>query len=86
MKTERLREFVVLAHCGNFSTAAAKLYISQPTLSNHIKSLEREVGFDLFDRVNNNELTAAGALLFAAAQSALITLEKAVESCRQELD
>ena len=40
MKIELLREFVALAHYGSFRAASEKLFVSQPTLSNHIKALE----------------------------------------------
>ena len=68
MKIELLREFVALAHYGSFRAASEKLFVSQPTLSNHIKALEQELGFELFDRSRDNELTDEGALLPHAAQ------------------
>ena len=37
----------------SFSRAAEKLYISQPSLSATVKKLERELGFDIFDRSQN---------------------------------
>lgn len=82
MKTEFLREFVVLAHYGNFHVASKKLFISQPTLSSHIKALEQEIGYILFDRDNENALTAAGSLLFDTAQSVLAALDLFTEECR----
>lgn len=85
MRIEFLREFVTLANYGNFRVAAEKLFISQPTLSNHIKTLENELGFELFDRARDNELTAAGSLLLDGAQSALLCIDEAVEDCRRLL-
>ena len=41
MKIELLREFVALAHYGSFRAASEKLFVSQPTLSNHIKGLSK---------------------------------------------
>ncbi|MEG0790702.1 MAG: LysR family transcriptional regulator [Gordonibacter sp.] len=82
LKTEFLREFVMLAHYGSFHAAAEKLFISQPTLSNHIKTLEQEVGFELFDRTRDNELTPAGALLLDVAQSTLMIIDATLEKCR----
>ena len=83
MKTEFLREFVTLAHCGSFSSASEKLFISQPTLSNHIRAIEREVGFDLIDRSHENELTTAGSLFLSVAQSVLNRLDSALDECRR---
>ena len=54
-------------------------------LSNHIKALEQELGFELFDRSRDNELTDEGALLLDAAQSALLIIDSTLEECRQEV-
>ena len=83
MKIELLREFVALAHYGSFRAASEKLFVSQPTLSNHIKALEQELGFELFDRSRDNELTDEGALLLDAAQSALLIIDSTLEECRK---
>lgn len=50
MRIESLREFVALADCGNYTKAAARLYISQPALSKHMAQLEDEVGHQLLER------------------------------------
>lgn len=50
MDTKYIREFCALAETGNFSEAAEKLYISQSTLSRHIRSFEAELGIELFTR------------------------------------
>lgn len=50
MKTQYLREFVVLSKLKNYNAAAEELFISQPTLSRHIKELEDELGTPLFTR------------------------------------
>ncbi|WP_161555413.1 LysR family transcriptional regulator [Paraeggerthella hongkongensis] len=83
MKIELLRGFVTLAHHGSFRAASEKLFVSQPTLSNHIKALEQELGFELFDRSRDNELTDEGALLLDAAQSALLIIDSTLEECRE---
>lgn len=44
------KEFVVLSELGNFSKAADALYISQSSLSKHMKTLEREFGCELLKR------------------------------------
>lgn len=48
-----LRQFTYVnqvAECGNFTKAAAKLFISQPALSNYISKVEGGFGSKLFDR------------------------------------
>ena len=48
-----LREFTyvkMVADCGSFTKAAAKLFITQPALSNYINKVEEELGVKLFDR------------------------------------
>lgn len=67
MTTVQIKSFLMAAELLNFTAAAERLYISQPTLSHQISMLEQEVGSKLFER-NNNVLilTQAGALLKSA--------------------
>jgi len=61
LKFSTLEYFVVVATEKSFTKAAAKLYLSQPTLSRRIGELEAEVGVKLFDRQPHSlELTSAG--------------------------
>jgi LysR family transcriptional activator of glutamate synthase operon len=50
MEIDYIREFVVLAEKGNFLEAADCLFISQSSLSKHIKTIETELGASLFNR------------------------------------
>ena len=50
MEIDYIREFVILADIGNYMEAADILFISQSTLSRHIKSIEEDLGAPLFDR------------------------------------
>lgn len=50
MNLKQLEAFVTVAETKNFSTAAKKLYLTQPTISAHIHSLEKELGSQLFIR------------------------------------
>lgn len=43
MRLEQLRYFTQIAHDRSFTTAAENLYISQPSLSSSIASLEKEL-------------------------------------------
>lgn len=58
---KQLKYVLVLAREGSFSRAADILNISQPSLSQYIKKIEKDLDVDLFDRVNGNvRLTNAG--------------------------
>ncbi len=50
LETSYLNEFIVLAETENYLQASETLFISQSSLSKHIKSLEDEIGVPLFDR------------------------------------
>ena len=70
MNTEYLKEFVVLAETKNFWEASDRLYMNQSTLSKHIKSLENELGVDLFLRTTRRvELTNYGQTFLPYAKS-----------------
>lgn len=57
-----------LARCRSFTKAAEALHITQPTLSKMIKSLEEELGVQLFTRVGKQvELTDAGQVILSQA-------------------
>ncbi len=61
MKIQSMREFITLSELKNFNYAAEKLFLSQPTLSRHIKELEEELGVTLFSRSTRRvELTEYG--------------------------
>lgn len=57
--------FIAVVEQGNIQAAASVLKISQSSVSYHLKELEKEVGFQLYDRSQKpNHLTEEGALLF----------------------
>jgi DNA-binding transcriptional LysR family regulator len=78
-----LRYFVAVAQELHFGRAAARLYISQPSLSSQIRNLERTLGTDLFIRNSRQvALTPAGRALLEEAPTALSALEHAAEQAR----
>jgi DNA-binding transcriptional LysR family regulator len=65
----RLLVFKTVAEKMSFTRAAKELFTSQPSVTNHIKELEKEVGAALFDRLGNKiHLTEAGKLLYGYAE------------------
>lgn len=81
METEHIREFVVLARQENFMSAADDLYISQPTLTKHIKALEAELGVQLFDRTTRRvKLNKFGRAFLPYAESIVETCGDARET------
>src|SRR5437588_4675624 len=78
-----LRYFKAVAEELHFGRAAARLYISQPSLSSQIHKLERTLGTPLFSRTSRRvDLTAAGRALFEEAPRALAALERAADRAR----
>ena len=68
----KLQTFVHVAQSMSFSEAAAHLHLTQPTISHHIKTLERDLGVQLFERSGSGlRLTEAGALLLPRARKLL---------------
>lgn len=56
MNLKQLEAFVQVAEGGSFSKAARELYLTQPTISAHISSLEKELNVRLFVR-NTKEVS-----------------------------
>ncbi|MEX3744006.1 MULTISPECIES: LysR family transcriptional regulator [Lysinibacillus] len=76
MDFKQLQYFIAVTDQMNFSKAAEKLHISQPSLSNAIKKLEHEVGSPLLERNTRNlQLTEAGELLYERAKVILKNME-----------
>ncbi|MEI3377242.1 MAG: LysR family transcriptional regulator [Coriobacteriales bacterium] len=81
MHIEYLREFMVYARILNVSLAAAKLSMSQSTLSRHLQEMERILGFDLVDRTRRSGLTPAGMGFLSDAEHIVRSYDAAVERC-----
>lgn len=83
MEIQQLRYFVALADLLSFTKAAERCGVSQPSLSQQIQKLERELGPQLLDRFGRRiRLTEAGEAFYERAKSVLDTLDDA-KSCVQ---
>ena len=59
-----------IAETGSFSTAAEKLFISQPSLSQFIRRIEKQMGTTLFERRGSGViLTEAGRIYLTAEET-----------------
>ncbi|MFJ4650144.1 LysR family transcriptional regulator [Nocardia sp. NPDC088792] len=83
MELRQLRYFVAVAEELHFRRAAERLFISTPTLSQQIRSIEREVGGPLLIRgAQGVELTAAGEVLLKASRDILDAADNALRDTR----
>src|SRR5690348_11319775 len=84
MELRHLEYFVALAEELNFSRAAKRLYITQPSLSQQIQSLEKEIGVQLLQRTKRSvRLTEAGQLFLEEAYRALDQVQQAVHTAQR---
>jgi DNA-binding transcriptional LysR family regulator len=67
-----LKYIVAIAEAANFTRAAERLFLAQPSLSRQIKDLEEEIGFPIFERTREGVLiTPVGQMLVDYAVAAL---------------
>ncbi|WP_010491996.1 LysR family transcriptional regulator [Paenibacillus elgii] len=83
MELRQLQYALQIAIDKNFSRAAEKLHIAQPSLSQQLSKLEKEIGVLLFQRTTNSvEVTYAGTRFVEKAQKIL----DMVEQLKQEME
>lgn len=74
---------LAVEECGTITSAADKLFISQPALSRYLRNLEARLGIVLFDRIDNRlYLTAAGKLYVQYAQQIIHLESQAAKELR----
>ncbi|MER5946382.1 LysR substrate-binding domain-containing protein [Streptomyces sp. NPDC001904] len=78
MQFQQLQYFVAVAETRHFTRAAELVHVAQPSLSQQIRALERELGADLFQRARGNiTLTDAGEALLPLARRILADADTA---------
>ncbi len=80
MELHQLRYAVAIADTGNFTRAAERCHVTQPSLSQQILNLEKEVGHKLFHRLGRKAvLTEAGAVFLERARRIVFEVENATK-------
>src|SRR5690348_5084116 len=78
MEIQQLRYLAAVAETGNFTRAAERCHVTQPSLSQQILNLEQEVGHKLFHRLGRKAvLTEAGATFLERARRILFEVDNA---------
>ncbi|KOP67299.1 LysR family transcriptional regulator [Bacillus sp. FJAT-18019] len=84
MNLENIEAFVHIIHYGSFNKAAEVLYLSQPSVTARIQSLERELNCKLFDRLGKGiQISEEGKRFLPYAQQILMTYQKGKLHIRQ---
>jgi len=87
LKLKDLRYLVAVADQRHFGRAAARCFVSQPTLSAQLKKLEQALGVQLIERAPSNvSLTAVGEEIVARARRILEASDEVVELARSHQD
>ena len=85
MEFKQLQSFAAVAECRSFTRAAERLFVSQPTVSLHIRDLEQELRTKLVVRSTHAvDLTDSGRLLYEYALQILSLREAALRRLRKD--
>jgi DNA-binding transcriptional LysR family regulator len=84
MNIENIEAFIYICQLGSFNKAAEALYLTQPSVTARIHSLEREMNINLFHRNGNKiTLTEKGEYFFPHAQKILQSYQEATYGLQQ---
>ena len=85
MDFKQLQSFVTVVECKSFTKAAEQLFVSQPTVSAHIRALEEEMKNTLIIRTTKSiEVTEMGERIYDDAISILRIRERMLKNCSEE--
>lgn len=84
MEIYQLRYFLAVAETGNFTKAAGRVFVSQPSLSQQILNLEEELGQKLFHRMGRKAvLTDAGQKLLESSRRILTDVDQTLQELKE---
>jgi DNA-binding transcriptional LysR family regulator len=84
MDLHQIEIFCAIVRHQSFSRAAATLFLTQPTVSGHMKNLEAELGVKLLDRLGKRAIpTEAGEILFRHGTRLLEERDRAKQEIEQ---
>ena len=84
MEFKQLQSFIAVAKYNSFTKAAERLYISQPTISAHIRALEEELRTRLILRTTKSiELTCNGQELYDYAVNIMELRDRKIKHCSE---
>jgi len=77
MNIRDLKYLLAISETGNFSRAAERCHVSQPTLSGQVKKLEEKLGVSVFERTSKQIiLTAVGEQILVSARKIIAEVER----------
>lgn len=83
MEIYQLKTFITIAREGSITRASELLFLSQPAVSAHIKAIEDEIGFALFDRTPRGmTLTENGTKLLAKAEQMIDVHKELIDEAK----
>jgi LysR family hydrogen peroxide-inducible transcriptional activator len=84
MELYQLRYFLAVAETGNFTKAAGRVFVSQPSLSQQVLNLEEELGQQLFHRLGRKAvLTDAGQKLLESARRIVADADQTIQELKE---
>ncbi len=84
MELRKIEAFCLVVELKSFTRAAEAMLLSQPTVSEHVHSLENELGHKLLDRLGRQvEPTPAGRLFYSHGRKILATTKRAIAAIEQ---
>ena len=76
MDLTRLRGFFTVVRSGGFTQAARRLHLTQPTISQQVSTLEKELGVQLLRRARPVILTREGEILYELAENVFSEVDR----------